>query len=162
MISVVITIVSGATPLANRPAAVNCAAPANTSKDIARVCATFSPAARAVYDVLTNTDPERADDFYARLPAAQREGLHAVSPVAHVAGLRAPVFLMHDRGDPLIPYVESRRFRDALAQEGRPPYASEFDIFEHVDPTRGGSPLVLARDGLRLFMHIHAVLSRLE
>jgi hypothetical protein len=118
--------------------------------------------ARAVFDVLTNTDLERAGEYYARLPAAQREGLYAVSPAAHVAGLHAPVFLMHDRGDPLIPYVESRRFRDALTLAGRPPYASEFDIFEHVDPTRGGSPLVLARDGLRLFMHIHAVLARLE
>jgi acetyl esterase/lipase len=118
--------------------------------------------ARAVYDVLTNTDPERAGERYARLPAGQRDGLRAVSPAAHVTELHAPVFLMHDRGDPLIPYVESRRFRDALTPAGRPPYASEFDIFEHVDPTRGGSPLVLARDGLRLFMHIHAVLARLE
>jgi acetyl esterase/lipase len=122
----------------------------------------LDPAARAVYDVLTNSDPERAAELYARLPAALREGLRAVSPAAHIAGFYAPVFLMHDRGDPLIPYVESRRFRDALTAAGRPPYASEFDIFEHVDPTRGGSPLVLARDGLRLFMHIHAVLSRLE
>ena len=122
----------------------------------------LGPPARSIYDVLTNTDVERAADVYAHLPAAQREGLRAVSPAAHVAELHAPVFLMHDRGDPLIPYVESRRFRDALTAAGRPPYASEFDIFEHVDPTRGGSPLVLARDGLRLFMHIHAVLARLE
>ncbi|MGH2583847.1 MAG: hypothetical protein ACRDJE_02930, partial [Dehalococcoidia bacterium] len=55
--------------------------------------------ARAVYDVLVNTDPAQAPTLYARLPAAQREGLRAVSPVAHVQDLRAPVYLMHDRGD---------------------------------------------------------------
>jgi dienelactone hydrolase len=118
--------------------------------------------ARAVYDVLTNTDPHRAPDLYARLPAFQRDALFSVSPRAHVAGLRAPVYLMHDRGDELIPYVESRRFREALTREGRPPFYSEFDIFQHVDPTRGGNPPVVARDMVKLFMHVQSVLARLE
>jgi acetyl esterase/lipase len=118
--------------------------------------------ARAVYDVLTNTDRDRAAELYARLPGSQREALASVSPAAHVEQIRAPVFLMHDRGDHLIPYTESRRFDAALESAGRPPYASEFDIFEHVDPTRGGKPLVAARDMVKLFMHIRAVLSRLQ
>lgn len=118
--------------------------------------------ARAVYDVLTNTDRERAAALYARLPAFQREALASVSPATHVGQLVAPVYLMHDRGDHLIPYTESRRFNVALALAGRPPYHSEFDIFEHVDPTRGGNPLVAARDMVKLFMHIRAVLSRLQ
>jgi hypothetical protein len=69
---------------------------------------------------------------------------------------------MHDRGDELIPFAESRRFDDALEQAGRPPFYSEFDIFKHVDPTRGGKPLVVARDLVKLFMHVQAVLARLE
>ena len=124
--------------------------------------ATLDGHARAVYDVLTNTDPTRAAALYARLPAAQRAGLRFVSPAAHIDGLVAPIFLMHDRGDELIPYVESRRFRAALLEAGRAPYASEFDIFKHVDPTRGGKPLVVARDMVKLFMHVQAVLVRLE
>jgi hypothetical protein len=118
--------------------------------------------ARAVYDVLTNTDRARAAEMYGRLPAFQREALASVSPATHVEHLIAPVYLMHDRGDHLIPYTESRRFNAALASVGRPPYVSEFDIFEHVDPTRGGRPLVAARDMVKLFMHIRAVLSRLQ
>jgi acetyl esterase/lipase len=118
--------------------------------------------ARSVFDVLDNTDPERAAALYVRLPAPQRAALRSVSPAAHVEHLRAPVYLMHDRGDQLIPYVESRRFNAALVAAGRPPYFSEFDIFEHVDPTRGGRPLVVARDMVKLFMHIRAVLARLE
>jgi hypothetical protein len=42
------TIVSGAAPLANSPTAVNCAAPAKTSSDIASVCAGVSPALTAL------------------------------------------------------------------------------------------------------------------
>lgn len=118
--------------------------------------------ARAVFDVLTNTDRDRGADLYARLPAAQRDALASVSPATHVEQMQAPVYLMHDRGDHLIPYTESRRFDAALESAGRTPYFSEFDIFEHVDPTQGGKPLVAARDMVKLFMHIRAVLSRLE
>lgn len=118
--------------------------------------------ARAVYDMLANTDPEQAAALYARLPAAQRDGLRSVSPAAHIEGLTAPVYLMHDRGDELIPYTESRRYRAALLEAGRPPYFSEFDIFKHVDPTRGGKPLVVARDMVKLFLHVQSVLARLE
>jgi hypothetical protein len=121
----------------------------------------LSPAARVVYDVLSNMDPARAAELYGRLPASLRDGFASVSPATHVANIHAPFYLMHDRGDELIPYVESRRFRGALVAAGRPPYASEFDIFKHVDPTRGGKPLVVARDMVKLFMHIRAVLDRL-
>lgn len=124
--------------------------------------ARLSGHARAVYDVLTNADRARAAELYGRLPASQRNALASVSPVTHIAEMRAPVYLMHDRGDRLIPYTESRRYDAALVSAGREAYASEFDIFEHVDPTRGGKPLVVARDMVKLFMHIRAVLARLE
>jgi hypothetical protein len=57
--------------------------------------------------------------------------------------------------------VETRRFRQALAREGRPPYAQEFDIFQHVDLTRGGSPRIVLRDLVKLFMEVNAILKRL-
>jgi hypothetical protein len=117
--------------------------------------------ALAVYDVLSNTDRERAAALYARLPAAQRDALASVSPAHHVEQIVAPLYLMHDRGDPLIPFTESRRYATAMVALGRRPYYTEFDIFEHVDPTRGGNPLVVSRDMVKLFMHIRAVLSRL-
>lgn len=136
------------------------AQPANGQPSVS--VSALSPHARAVYDVLANTDPTRAAELYARLPESQRAELRAVSPAAHVDGLRAPIYLMHDRGDPLLPYTETRRFAAALTALGRPPYESEFDIFEHVDPTRGGNPTIVARDSVRLFLHIQAVLARLD
>lgn len=123
--------------------------------------AALAAPAEAVFDLLSNTDPGRAASLFARLPQRQRAQLSAVSPGSVIDGLRAPVFLMHDRGDPLVPFVESRRYRDALQARGRTPYFSEFDIFQHVDPTRGGSPRIVARDGTRLFLHLDALLRRL-
>jgi hypothetical protein len=117
---------------------------------------------RAVLAVLTNTDPARVAELLAELPIAQREELEALSPAGVLAQIRAPVYLMHDRGDELIPYVESRRARDLLTAAGNPPYYSEFDIFRHVEPGRGGSPSILLRDGVRLFLHAYWVLRRLE
>lgn len=123
---------------------------------------TLTPAGRAVFALLTNADPARVDELLAALPPAQRQELATLSPLQVLDRVHAPVFLMHDRGDELIPYVESRRARDALVAAGRPPYYSEFDIFQHVDPTRGGKPHILLRDGLRLFLHAYWVLRRLE
>jgi len=129
--------------------------------DLARV-STLGSHARTVYDLLANTDPTKAGALYARLPESQRAELRALSPAASAQGIRAPTFLMHDRGDPLIPYVETRRFAETLTAQGTVPYYVEFDIFEHVDPTRGGNPLVVARDMVKLFLHIQAVLRELE
>jgi hypothetical protein len=80
----------------------------------------LTPAGRAVRDLLTNTDPARVDALLAALPAPQRAELAALSPVHVLGRVHAPVYLMHDRGDPLLPYVESRRARDALVAAGRP------------------------------------------
>ena len=117
---------------------------------------------RGVLAFLTNTDPARTGELLSALPRAQQEELEALSPLHVLGDVRTRVFLMHDRGDELIPYVESRRARDALAAAGNPPYYSEFDIFRHVDPTRGGKPHILIRDGVRLFLHAYWVLRRLE
>lgn len=122
----------------------------------------LSAEGRVVLALLTNTDPDRFPELFAALPEARRAEFEALSPIHVLDRIRARVFLMHDRGDPLIPYVESRRTRDRLTAAGQPPYYSEFDIFEHVDPTRGGNPRILARDGLRLFLHAYWVLRALE
>jgi hypothetical protein len=122
----------------------------------------LSAEGRAVLTLLTNTDPNHFPELFAALPEARRAEFEALSPVHVLDRIRARVFLMHDRGDPLIPYVESRRVRDRLTAIGKPPYYSEFAIFEHVDPTRGGSPWILLRDGVRLFLHAYWVLRALE
>ena len=44
------------------------------------------------------------------------------------------MFIMHDRNDTTVPFVESRRLARALDELGRPSVYTEFDLFKHVDP----------------------------
>ena len=71
--------------------------------------------------------------------------LEAISPSHAIAGLRAPLYLLHDRNDEFIPWVES----EALAANHEPAIYHRLDLFEHVDPDPG-NVRYLARDGWRL------------
>ncbi len=123
--------------------------------------ASLSPGGVLAYRLLTATDPAQWDAVYAALPAGARAQLETLSPETHLAQIHAPVFLMVDRGDPYIPYVQSIQMDQALRADGRQPYFSEFTIFRHVEPTRATSILVLLRDVGRLYLHIDTLLSRL-
>lgn len=121
----------------------------------------LSPDAATVYALLTAPDTASFDADYAALPQSQRDRFALLSPARVLPELRARVFLMVDEGDPLIPFTQSRAIASGLRAAGNTPYFSEFDIFRHVDPTRGGNPVILGRDLLRLFLHASAVLGRL-
>jgi acetyl esterase/lipase len=123
--------------------------------------ASLSPGGVLAYRLLTASDPAQWNAIYATLPADARAQIEALSPSAYLDQIRAPVFLMVDRDDPYIPYVQSVQMNQALRAAGHPPYFSEFSIFRHVEPTRGASLLVLLRDIGRLLVHVDAVLSRL-
>src|SRR5690606_348503 len=78
--------------------------------------------------------------------------LEAISPRYHVDSLRAPLFLVHDREDPFVPWTES----EALAREVTPAVYHRIDLFEHVEPDPG-SVTVLFRDGWRFVRLFAAV-----
>ncbi len=121
----------------------------------------LSPTGRAVYDFLTSTgDPGRARSLIAQLPQDAVARLRALSPSGAVSGLRTEVFIVHDRGDEFIPFVESRRLRDALA--GRvTTHFDEVRFFEHVEPRLNQRSDVLVMDGVRLIFRLYQVVLRL-
>lgn len=87
------------------------------------------------------------------LPPEQQATMRAISPSASIDGLRAPLYLLHDRNDAFVPWTES----EALAAAHRPAVYHRLDLFEHVEPRPGNVP-VLLRDGwrlLRLFARIY-------
>ncbi len=86
-----------------------------------------------------------AEAAVAALSPALRAELEAVSPRYAVDGLRAPLYLLHDRGDDLIPWTES----EAINGAHRAAVYHRLDLFEHVVPDVG-SVGVLVRDGWRL------------
>lgn len=118
----------------------------------------LSEAGRLVLPLLTALDPTGAEAALRRLPAVARARLAALSPVAYLPDLRAPlIVLLHDRDDHVLPVSESHRLRDALAGRGGARY-TEFTVFKHLDPTQAkASPLALARELVRFARAIYPV-----
>ena len=94
----------------------------------------------------------RAEALLQALPPEQRAHLAAVSPRYAIAGLRAPLYLLHDRSDEFIPWTES----EAMAEAHEPHIYHRLDLFQHVEPDPGNVEHML-RDGwriIRLVVHI--------
>lgn len=95
---------------------------------------------------------EEAEAFLDGLGPTPRANLDGVSPSRHIGGLRAPLYLLHDRADAFVPWVES----EALAAAHEPALYHRLDLFDHVEP-QPGNLRHAARDGwrmLRLLAHI--------
>ncbi|MBM4437535.1 MAG: dienelactone hydrolase family protein [Actinobacteria bacterium] len=94
----------------------------------------LSPAGRAVFELFMNRDHARSGRLLAELRLRLPGALEAISPERHVANLRAPVRLLHDRGDTYVPVGESERL---LGQLGGPPRATltTLDILRHAELT---------------------------
>jgi pimeloyl-ACP methyl ester carboxylesterase len=70
--------------------------------------AAMSPAGRALMEqVLDDAQRPEVSARLLRAVEANREALSAVSPAGKLAGLEVPTFLLHGRGDPVIPFVET-------------------------------------------------------
>ena len=102
-------------------------------------------AGRQVAGLLASEDLAGAERLLAAGAPELERALRAVSPRYFVDRLRAPLYLMHDRNDEFIPWVES----EALAAAHEPEIYHRLEIFEHVEP-RAGNLRILARDGWRL------------
>ena len=70
--------------------------------------------ARTVHDLLTSASLAEATRAISDLPDASLAFVDAISPVRHLAGLHASVYLMHETEDHHVPYVETRALAEAL------------------------------------------------
>jgi len=120
----------------------------------------LSAEATLLYEILSNSDPSRSQDLFARLSPQRQAALRQLSPKAHAQALDAEFFIMHDRNDPYIPYVESRRLRDALASNGVDLHYAEFAIFKHVEPTNWRDPLTFIANIAKLLFYAWLLLLR--
>jgi pimeloyl-ACP methyl ester carboxylesterase len=87
------------------------------------------PRARAVYDLVTNRDPERTFALARRLSPQARRFLKRFSPSAVAGEIRAPVVALHSRDDPVVPYGEAERLVEGLP--GTP--LTSVSLFRHVN-----------------------------
>jgi len=92
----------------------------------------MGPEGRAVYALIANTDPDAVPDLIDALPDDLRRAMTTLSPAAQDwSTLRAHLYLIHGRGDPVIPATESERLAAAAGPERASLYL--LDDLAHVD-----------------------------
>ena len=93
--------------------------------------------------------PGGYDEALRRMRATEAgiaEWIEALSPLVHLDGLAAPVYLIHDREDRFVPWPHS----ELLASAHPPDIYHRTDLFEHVEP-KPDSLGPLYTDGWRLW-----------
>jgi fermentation-respiration switch protein FrsA (DUF1100 family) len=102
--------------------------------------------------LVDNRDPAAVDGLVQALPKSTGDLLDALSPVRTISGLRAPLFLIHGRQDPTVPFTESLRLADAARSARRPVRVAIVGVLAHVEPSwRSG-----VADLLRLWATFYA------
>jgi len=120
----------------------------------------LSPRSRLIFELLENRDPDKAQELLAQLWPEDVAILRRLSPSASIDGLQAELFIVHDRQDKFIPYVESRRLAEA-ARGQNDVYYAELDLFRHVDPTVTANPLTFLADLIAFFFQAYRLMLRL-
>lgn len=120
--------------------------------------ALLSPLGQQLRDLLRSRQPAEVEARIAQLPEGFRDRLQRLSPGAAAHRLRATIFLMHDQSDTYLP-VSGARNLAALLPPATGRHYTEFRLFAHVVPGSIDDPLQFAGEMVKLFGHIHAVLS---
>ncbi|MGH7412922.1 MAG: alpha/beta hydrolase family protein, partial [Candidatus Rokuibacteriota bacterium] len=83
--------------------------------------------------LVDNRDPAAVNELVRALPEKTRDLLEALSPGRTVGGLRAPLFLIHGRQDPAVPFTESQRLAAAARAAGHPVHTAIVGAVGHVE-----------------------------
>ncbi len=103
--------------------------------DLSRAVPRLGPEGRAVYDLLTNSDPDRVPGLLAKLPARARTEIAALDiKRLDLSGLDARFLLVHGNDDPVIPESQSIAF----AARAKQAELYLLDSMQHVDPKPAG------------------------
>jgi fermentation-respiration switch protein FrsA (DUF1100 family) len=86
---------------------------------------------RALVD---NRDPDKVDHLIDALPEDTRRLLDALSPEVDLPRIRVPLFLIHGRADPTVPFTESLRLDRRARAAGRPVRTIIVGAVGHVEP----------------------------
>jgi hypothetical protein len=121
-----------------------------------RAVQALSPDARTVYALLSGTTLDQARALIERLPDEMRARMDRLSPRGYLEDVRADLWIMHDRDDPLVPIEESQRMYDAVGGRDDVLY-TEFSLFQHVEPGGAGGPLDLVTEGWKLLRHVYRI-----
>jgi hypothetical protein len=113
-----------------------------------------SPAA-AAYHILAGDEPEQVRHNLDAFSPKMQYLLQELSPSTVVEQISAPIYLLHDRHDSLVPFTESVNFAAALAHLHHPHDFIELSIFQHTTVSGSLDIGSVLRDSPRLFGAIH-------
>ena len=85
--------------------------------------------------------------------------MQELSPKTYVAGIHAPVYLLHDASDKFVPFTESRAFSARLDELNHPHEFVEFSIFQHTEVRSNPAFGDLVDDGAHLFTILYGLLA---
>jgi pimeloyl-ACP methyl ester carboxylesterase len=116
----------------------------NPAGEIGDLVARLGPDGRAVYDLVSNSDPARVPALIGRLPAAVRDELRRLDLRGRdFRAITGPIFLIHGRDDAVIPFSESVKLAEALGPR------ADLTILDHFAHVEAGD--IGFADGLRLW-----------
>jgi dienelactone hydrolase len=93
--------------------------------------ARLSTYGQAMYELLSNRDPEKVKDLWKNLDPKVRQTLDSLSPHTKIDKHSAKIAIIHTFNDDVIPWVESCKLRDAV-DHGNEVYFRIFRQFYHV------------------------------
>jgi pimeloyl-ACP methyl ester carboxylesterase len=138
---------------------------ADESADISALVRDLPSPLQNLILLIENNDPDRFDKLYKSQPARFRKLIDDWSMSRLVPKTRMPLFLLHGRPDPFVPFEESLRL--AAAARGRGKGAGGAKVFiasvlGHADPGAGGLGWNRAFEALRLLGFVSTILTAME
>ena len=118
----------------------------------------LTPEGQNAFDLLSGPDLEEADRLLDDLPPDFQSFMQSVSPSTNLELLTTRVLIMHDRQDRYVPAAESRRMAAALEELDGDVYFSEYEFFDHLDPTRSVGPFKFVGEAFKLNLHLYNIL----
>jgi predicted esterase len=99
--------------------------------------------------------PKRLEELLEKLDDESLRKIKRFSPDEKIEHFKARMFILHDKGDSAVPYVESRKLHQALKGKAESTY-HESTLFDHVRP-EGGFSLETLKELLGLFRFLQQV-----
>ncbi len=125
----------------------------------------LSTSGQAMYELLTNREPERAGDLWSRLDPQICQTLDNLSPHTKINKLKTKISIIHTLTDDVIPWVESCKLADAIDGEHKV-YFRIFEHFYHVSiedllKARISNIHNVISELIQLYLYIYSTLYRL-
>lgn len=112
--------------------------------------------------ILKTLAAETSEEFRTLFKSVKKEeitGLEKTSPSKSINNFKARIFILHDKSDIYVPYLESAKLNEALPNEADKTYLL-VNLFEHVQPKKGFSFEIIG-EFMKLYGFLYEAISYL-